>query len=239
MLTLKEYENQIKSFQDKFGTEIIKGEQGSLAWLQTRLGVITASEVSDAVAGIKTKTRNTYLCKLVAEVASGMIEEINSKYLEWGKMNEAAARATYEFGNDVRIEQVPFLFRDDSFREGVSLDGLILEGGKTVEIKCPYNTTNFIKFLVNDDIKKEWDLQCQYQMRVTGAESAVIIQYDPRMVVSPFKALEFERDEKIQKMFDETIPQFILDMDTMLEMVGVKFGDQWKRLAAKDAAQSA
>ena len=50
MKTLANLENQIKSFQDKFGVDIIKAEQGSMAWLQTRLGVITASEASKAVA---------------------------------------------------------------------------------------------------------------------------------------------------------------------------------------------
>lgn len=235
MKNLADIEKQIKSFQDKFGTDIIKGEQGSMAWLQTRLGVVTSSEISDAVAGLKTKTRNTYLCKLVAEVSSGMIEEINSKYLDWGKLHEPAARATYEFENDCEIMQVPFIFKDDTFREGFSLDGIDLKTDRTVEIKCPYNTTNFIKFLLNDDVKKEWELQCQHQLRCSGAETAVIIQYDPRMVVQPYKTLEIERDPKTQKMFDETIPQFINDLDTMLGMLGIAYGDQWKRLANQES----
>lgn len=233
MKTLKDIENQIKVFQDKFGTDISSAPQGSTAWLQARLGVITASEVSDAVAGLKTKTRNTYLCKLVAEVASGMVEEINSKYMEWGKMNEDAARSSYEFEHNCEIEQVSFVFRDETFREGCSVDGFIRDHKKNAEIKCPYNTTNYIKFLLNDDVKKEWDLQCQFQMRCTGADLADIIQFDPRMAVSPMHVLTVERDLKTQAMFEEMIPQFLMDMDTMLKMVGVNFGDQWKRIATQ------
>lgn len=233
MKTLIQIENQIKTFQDTFGTDIIKADQGSTAWLQTRLGVITASEVSKAVAKLGTDTRNTYMCQLVAEVASGVVEEINSKYMEWGKMHEQAARSSYEFVHECEIQQLGFIFKDETFREGASLDGFIKGQNKILEIKCPYNSTNYVKFLIEDKIKQEYQYQYQFQMRVTGAEIADFVQYDPRMAVKPFKVLTVERDEETQKKFDELIPAFIHDMDTMLEMIGIKFGSQWERLAIK------
>lgn len=233
MKTLIDLENQIKTFQDKFGVDIIKAEQGSVGWLQSRLGVITASEVHKAVAKLGTETRNTYMCQLVAEVATGMVEEINSKYLDWGKMNESAARASYEFANDCEIETTNFIFKDETFREGASLDGFVKGKNKIVEIKCPYNPTNYIKFLVDDKIKSEYMWQYQFQMRVTGADIADFVQFDPRMSVNPLKSLTVERDIEHQKKFDELIPQFILDMDQMLKTVGIKYGDQWKRLLIK------
>lgn len=236
MITLKQIENQVKTFQDQFGTDIIAAPQGSAAWLQTRLGVITASEVSKAVAKFGSETRNTYMCQLVAEVASGVIEDINTKYMDWGKMHEAAARSKYEFEHDVEIETVGFIFKDETFREGASVDGVIRPQKRIVEIKCPYNSTNYIKFLVEDKIKAEYQWQYQYQMRVTGAEVADFVQYDPRMTVKPIKVLTVERDPEYQKKFDELIPQFISDMDTMLEMIGVKYGSQWKRLNNKENA---
>lgn len=114
-----------------------------------------------------------------------------------------------------------------------------LKKKRLVEYKCPYNTVNYIKFLVEDKIKAEYMWQYQYQMRVTGANVADFVQYDPRMTVSPFKILTVERDEEYQKKFDELIPQFILDMDTMLEMIGIEYGDQWKRLAVKVSSEVA
>ncbi len=233
MLNLDQYAKQIKTFQDKFGSDVILGEQGSEAWLQSRLGVITASEVSKAVAKVGTDTRNTYLCQLVAEVATGMVEEINSKYMEWGKLHEGSARAAYEFANDCEIQEVGFIFKDDSFREGASLDGFIQGQNKILELKCPYNPTNYIKFLTQDSIKAEYMYQYQYQMRVTGAEVADFVQYDPRMTVKPFKALTVEIDPEYQAKFDELIPAFISDMDKALNDLGISFGDHWKRLAVK------
>lgn len=233
MLNLDQYAKQIKSFQDKFGSDVILGEQGSEAWLQSRLGVITASEVSKAVAKVGTDTRNTYLCQLVAEVATGMVEEINSKYMEWGKLHEGSARAAYEFANDCEIQEVGFIFKDDSFREGASIDGFVAGQNKLVEIKAPYNPTNYIKFLMQDKIKAEYMWQYQYQMRVTGAEVADFVQYDPRMTVKPFKALTVEIDPEYQTKFDELIPAFISDMDKALKDLGISFGDHWRRLAVK------
>lgn len=232
MLTLNDYAKQIKTFQDKFGSDVILGEQGSIEWLQSRLGVITASEVSAAVAKVGTETRNNYLCKLVSEVAAGTIEEINSKYMDWGKTHEPAARSSYEFAKDCVVEQVGFIFKDDTFREGASLDGFIQGQEKILEIKVPYNTANYIKFLIQDKIKAEYQWQYQYQMRVTGAEVADFVQYDPRMTVSPFKVLTVERDADYQAKFDELIPAFIDDMDKMLEKIGLTFGSQWLRLKA-------
>jgi len=231
MQSLSSFENQIKTFQDKFGVDIINAEQGSLGWLQTRLGVVTASEASKAVAKPGTETRNTYMCQLVAEVATGFVEEINSKYMAWGKMHEAAARASYEFQNDCEIENVGFIFKDETFREGASLDGFIKGTNKIIEIKAPYNPTNYIKFLVDDKIKPEYMWQYQFQMRVTGADVADFAQFDPRMNVSPFKAKTVWREPEFQNKFDELIPQFIMEMDTMLSMIGIKFGQQWSRLA--------
>ena len=230
MITLSNIEAQVKTFQDKFGVDIIRAEQGSMAWLQTRLGVITASEVSKAIAKVGTDTRNTYMCQLVAEVATGVVEEINSKYIDWGRLHEKAARASYEFQNDCEIESVGFIFKDDSFREGASLDGIIQGTNKMIEIKTPYNPTNYIKFLVDDKIKPEYMYQYQYQMRVTGADVADFVQYDPRMKVNPLKVLTVHRDQEIQDKFNELIPAFISDMDNMLEKVGIGFGSQWKRL---------
>lgn len=233
MLQLAKFETQIKSFQDRFGTNIITAEQGSLAWLQSRLGVITSSEVSKAVAKVGTETRNTYMCQLVAEVATGVVEEINSKAIDWGNLNEQSARSTYEFANDAIVDKVTFLFKDDSFREGSSLDGIVRGTGKPVEIKCPYNPTNYIKFFVDDKIKAEYQWQYQHQIRVSGADEIDFAQFDPRMSVSPIKTLTVSRDEEYQQKFDELLPAFISDMDKMLAKIGVQFGDQWKRIASR------
>ena len=114
-----------------------------------------------------------------------------------------------------------------------SLDGIIKGQNGIVEIKCPYNPTNYIKFLISDDVKKEYFKQYQFQLWVTGADFTDFVQYDPRMTTTPFKSVRFEKGEKTHKEFDELIPQFISDMDGMLQAIGISYGQQWARLAVK------
>lgn len=229
MITLSKIESQVKSFQDRFGVDIIKAEQGSMAWLQTRLGVITASNASKAVAKAGSETRHTYMCQLVAEVATGVVEEINSKYTDWGKLHEKACRASYEFEHEVEVKEVSFIFKDENFREGVSVDGLAqLDSGLVpTEFKCPYNTVHYLKFIFDSKIKKEYEWQCQFGMRVLGSEKYHISQYDPRMKVRPFSTMVFERDDKAQTTLNDAIPQFIHEMDIMLRDLGLVYGTQW------------
>ncbi len=172
------------------------------------------------------------MSELVAQVCTGIMEEINSKYLDWGTQQEDAARSYYEFSSGHTVTQLPFVFKDNSFREGCSPDGIVTES-KGVEIKCPYNTVHFIKFLTADEIKSEYDWQAQYTLRVMGAEEWDFVQYDPRMKTTPMHTITVKRDVEKQKKFDDLVPAFIEDMDKMLGKIGVNFGDQWKLFGAK------
>lgn len=226
MKTLAEINETLGAFQKMFGFDALTVEQGSPDWLRLKLGVISASNASKVVAKVGSETRRTYMTDLVAQVCTGTIEEINSKYMEWGKQQESSARSAYEFENDLLITQVPFVFKDMTFREGCSPDGLVSES-KGVEIKCPFNTQNFIKFLVDDEIKPEYVWQYQYTLRVMGADEWDFVQYDPRMKRTPMKTLTVKRDDEKQKILEDAVPKFIEEMDAMLNKIGIKFGEQW------------
>lgn len=235
MKTLSEIESLAKAFHAKFGLDIANAPQGSEAWLWTKLGVISASNASKVVAKKDSETRATYMAELCAQVATGLVADLDGKALDWGKQNEAAARSCYVFSRDVDIVEVPFAFMDDGFRVGCSADGIILEKGKPVargvEIKCPYNTANYVKFLVSDKIKPEYEWQYNFCMLVFGAETWDFVQYDPRMHAHPQHIIEVVRDEEKIKKLEDAIPEFIADMDKMLAKIGLEYGSQWKRLA--------
>jgi hypothetical protein len=197
------------------------------------------SNASKIVAKRDSETRATYMASLVAQVCTGVIEEINSKELDWGKQHEDAARAAYEFLAQVKIQQVSFVFSDETHRVGCSPDGFPVGMKRGSEIKCPWNSANYIKFLVAEKIKSEWEWQCQGGMWVTGAESWDMSMFDPRMKTKPFHSIEIERDEKKQATLSDAIPQFIYDMDQVLEQIGVKFGDHWLAIAENQKRESA
>lgn len=233
------YDKILREFEAKYGLAIRDARQGSDVWLKTKLGVVSASNASRAVSKEGTETRNTYLCKLVADVCTGVIEDdYNFKQTNWGKENEDAARSSYEFSTNQHMSPLPFVFKDGLFRVGCSPDGVILGANKPAEIKCPWDSTNYVKFLLEGIQKPEWKWQNQMTMWVMEADEMDVTHFDPRMKTTPIHTVLVKRDPDMQKRLSEAIPELLHDMDKMLEELGVKFGEQWLRLRDKknDAA---
>ncbi len=229
MKTLVNIDQTLMAFEKKFGLPLRNAQQQSPAWFQGRLGVITASNASKAVAGAKTDTRFGYLCGLIADVCTGVIEEVSFKQTDWGNQHEDAARSAREFATGEKITPLGFVFKDESFRTGCSPDGISL---KPEEIKCPFDSANYVKFLLDSKQKPEWVWQNQMTLWVLEADGMFVTQFDPRMKSKPLHTIEIEANPASQKQLDETIPQLIEDMDGALKEIGIEFGDHWLRIAA-------
>lgn len=230
---LKRIEATSHEFHKRYGINLLDMQQGSDAWHQSRLGVITASNawkvVSKGRGNAPSETRRTYMMSLVAEIATGVWEDIKSPILQWGKDNEDGARSSYELLTNNEVTEVAFVFKNDTFRCGVSLDG-IANGNIPAEYKCPWNTVHYLNFLLEEKIKKEYFYQCQFGMWVTGGSQYHMGQYDPRMKKSPFHMAAVPICPEAQAEFDAEVPKFIKEMDEILEKLGFKFGEQWERL---------
>lgn len=228
MKTLSEIQKTLESFEKTYGVSVSGAQQGHPVWFIMKLGVLSASSASKIVAKKDSETRLTYMSELVAQVCTGLIEEIGSKATEWGHQNEDAARSSYEFATGLAMTRLCFVFKDGTFREGCSPDGIV-SATKGAEIKCPYNTVHYIKFLAEEKLKPEYQWQNQFTMRVMDAGEWDACQFDPRMRKSPLKYMTVPRDPEMQKVLDDKVPEFIHDMDKMLAKIGVRFGDQWIR----------
>lgn len=239
MKKLAEYDRILREFEDKFGLEVRSAKQGTDRWLELKLGVISASNAFRAVAGKETDTRQTYLYELVSEVCTGVIEEISFKQMDWGKEHEDAARSSYEFSTGQHMKPLTFVFKDNKFREGCSPDGIVLQSMKPAEIKCPWDSTNYVKFLIDGIQKREWKWQNQFTLRVMGVDEMDVTQYDPRMKAKPIHTVLVKKDHDMQKKLEDTIPELILDMDKILKKIGVPFGEQWTRLVKKGSNDAA
>ena len=212
-----------------FGEQVQEFEQGSYQWHRARLGVITASEAYKVLQKHGSATRDGYMHMLIHEIATKAPgEELTAKPIMWGREHEPTAREMMGFMYHP-VETYPIVFKDDDMRCALSPDGVshVVE-----EIKCSWNGGYYIDFLVNGKIPKkqydEWTKQVQFGMWVAGLDVSGFTGFDPRMPSNMIKRIEVERDEKMMKQFDDEIPQFILEMDRKLEMIGLKFGDQWK-----------
>ena len=206
--------------------EIIIADQGTEHWLNMKLGVISASNISRLLAKKGTDTRNGYLAELVGQVCTGQYDEINARALEFGKVNEVAARAAYEFESGNSLEQVGFIYNLNR-RVGCSPDALVKGKNKGVEIKVPFTSKVFIEFLTMGKIKKEYQLQCQFSLWVSGYETWDFVNFNPRMKKNMLHYVTIERDMETMALFDEAVPEFISEMDQMLALAGFQWGDQW------------
>lgn len=175
-----------------------------------------------------------YMNELIGEICTQMPpEQVSAKMLEWGNMNEPKARDVYAFTNMVSVYEIPFVYRDESMRCGISPDGIVEDRG--LEIKCPWTTKVHIDTLLNDAVKDMYFLQMQFSMYVTGAEKWDFCSFDPRISgKNGFKVITFERDEEVISKIDERVKLFASQMDEKLAQLGLKFGDQWKVEATPD-----
>lgn len=218
----------LKAASSVLGFDATDVEQNSVEWLYMRLGVLTASNADKIVAGIKTATRRGYMASLIKEIVTCEVaEQLPFKQLEHGNLYEPIARDSLSLSLMDDIKELPFVYKDESMRVGMSPDGAI--GNKVVELKCPYDSSVFVKFMCFDEVKKEYHKQQQFQIWVADADGGYFGNYDPRMkLCKEIHFSEVDRDESFMKTLDDAVPQFIHDMDKALESIGVTFGDHWK-----------
>lgn len=236
MKTIQQINQTLKAFESKFGYKIYGADQKSEVWFNTKLGVLSASNASAIVAKKESATRFTYMAELIAQVCTGIYPEVNAKAMDWGNQHEDACRAYYEFSTGHKLTKLSFVFKDENFREGCSPDALVTDK-KGCEIKCPFSTANYIKFLLGDSISSDWKWQAQFTIRCLESEAWDFAEYDPRMRKKPMKIVPIEKNEPMQKTLDDAVPQFIHDMDVALKQIGIDFGDQWERLREKPTFQ--
>ncbi len=172
--------------------------------------------------------RQGYMAELVAQIATGLIpEQMSFKQCEWGHDHEDQARAFFELEHGVDVEVPAFIYRDKEKRFGISPDGLIVGKKIGLELKCPFTSKVFVEFATCDKIKKEYIEQCQYSMWVTGYEAWYFANYDPRIKTKKLHWVLIERDQVFMDKYDKAEKNFIRDMDSMLDKLGLEFGSQW------------
>lgn len=165
--------------------KIINVEQGSPEWLAIRCGKFTASEIFKLCApkGFG-QTGESYIFGVLAEHLTQQYNQIGSKAMDWGKDYEPYARELYNRLTGSQIKEVGFIQSDFSELVGFSPDGLGDNFG--IEIKCPFESENHLKYLILKsqqelkELKPQYYWQCMFALMVTGFEYWDFISFDPR-----------------------------------------------------------
>ena len=187
------------------------------SWQDERLGVFTASRISELLTAAKGDkdafgaVANAYIMEKVCELLTGETKpETYSKAIEWGTEHEAAAMALYI--KRTQPEKCIYYGKSNpqvfSMSPAINLlgspDGLIFDK-KVIEVKCPYNTVNHVENLMLDletfkKERKEYYAQIQVNMLVTDTNIADFVSYDPRMIDERLQLfiLEIPKDSEFQ-----------------------------------------
>lgn len=178
-------------------------EQGTEAWLQLRLGKVTASRVADIMAKTKTgvsASRGNYLIELALQRVTGNIEPMyTNDAMAWGTATEPQARVAYEVKTGNFVDQIAFVEHPTIEWFGCSPDGLVGNDG-LIEIKCPNSATHWAT-IKDGKPPNKYVVQMQTQMACTNRQWCDFVSFDPRM---PERSQLFIcRVERDQTMIDE------------------------------------
>lgn len=190
------------------------------AWRAERIGRFTASEIYKLMQSGKKGEyfgagAMTYIMEVVGEIITGETPEESARAIEWGWANEYEAIQEYERRTGVSVQyygsgQPKFVPYNDV--AGGSPDGEV-GTHKLIEVKCPYNSGNHVKFLSmkgQQDLKEknyEYFCQAQFNLRCTKREIADFLSYDPRVIDRRLcmAIIEVNRDEELIKELEERI----------------------------------
>lgn len=200
--------------------KIIDFPQGSVDWLQSRAGKVTASRISDVMAKIKSgeaAARRDYKAQLVAEILTGMPQGdtyINAE-MQYGTEQEPFARAAYEVAENVMVDQVGLVVHPRIERAAASPDGLVGDKG-LVEIKCPKVATH-LNYLLDGVVPSKYQPQMLWQMACCEREFCDFVSFRPDLPpeLQLFKVRYSRDDARIREMEAETIV-FLAEVDELV-----------------------
>ena len=192
-------------------------EQGSGQWFELRMGIPTASEISNVVTSrgepCNGEARKTYMAGLVGERLTRTIDvDHSTPAMERGKALEPKARAWYELETGRDVREVGFVYQDKARRWGGSPDGLCGERG--IEIKCPQRAQMIKTLLAGDKIPAKYIGQVQFLMFITGLSVWDFLVWTPEPQI-PNRIWTVEADAKLHAAYAEHLTPFCDDLATM------------------------
>lgn len=198
---------------------VAEAPQQTQEWLDQRAGHITASRISDMLAGGEGLSREKYKTQLAIERLTGkpLKDGFKNSHMERGNLLEPEARELYCFLYGVDIEQTGFLRHPRIEWLGASPDGLIVGDNGLIEIKSPLPHVH-VGYLLNKCIPRKYLLQMQLQMAVTVRMFCDFISYcadmPPRLRLL---VIRFRRDNALIAELETEATLFNAEVESLAE----------------------
>lgn len=184
--------------------------QGSPSWIETRVGRITASRLSDWLAvskrpnkdGVHTplKARTDYGRELSFEIQFGVpFSKFQTAAMEQGIVMEEVVKTRYAQEKGIEIKPAG-VFYNEVF--AASPDGLIGNDG-LIEVKWLYDTA-FMDVLT-EGVPENYMLQMQGQLWATGRKWVDFVVANGN--TNTYKVIRVKRDEEIIKRIQDSLTE--------------------------------
>lgn len=181
-------------------------EQGSPEWFEARKGLPTASCFSKIITpktGKLSASVDTYIAELIAETQEDTTEQVQSYWMERGRLLEGEARSYYEFAKEVDVQQVGLIL---NYGVGYSPDGLIKPKGG-LEIKCPMPKTH-IKYLMAGELPSEYRPQVHGGLYIAELEWLDFMSYCPGYNPLLIRVVPSEYTEQLAHAIDTFLERY-------------------------------
>jgi len=181
-------------------------EQGSSTWLEARLGLPTASEMSNILTPkfSLSSSRLGYMGGLLAEYIEGDTGEgFTSEWMTRGNDIEPMARAMYSAMTGREVEEVGLVYQSDTKDRSCSPDGLTDSRKRGLEMKAP-KLKNHIKYVLENKLPSVYAVQVHSCMNVCNIDEWDFVSFHPkyRPLILTIER-DWDIDRKIQKALDE------------------------------------
>lgn len=228
-------------------------EQGTEEWERIRIGRFTASEIHRLMEPskremtpeeLKARPKNgkgssaklvydytklsdaalTYINEKVAEILTDQPKSSGYAFpIVWGKEHEDEAAEFFTTKTGLETEKVGFFPYTE--HAGGSPDRFV--SADILEIKCPYDSVNQIKYLMLTD---QWDVkrnhfdywcQCQCNMMFTERDLCHFVTFDPRMKENKHKMrhIEIKADKEFHDLVRNQIAKATEEKLKLLQLL--------------------
>ena len=199
---------------------IVDCVQGEEQWFKEKLGKVSASNASKIITneGKPSKQYKDYLYTLAAEVITGTrAETYKNANMEMGLEREEESRQLYEIINNVKVEQVGVIYKDEKKEFLCSPDGII-NNEYGLELKNVLPKTQ-VKYLLNNKLPSEYFSQVQFSLYVTGFKFWDFVSYSPSL--KPL-IIRVERDEDFLKLLKVELTMFCGKLNMVIKQLKEK-----------------
>ena len=199
-------------------------DQGSQAWLESRMGKVTASALSNVMMAKTAAGYQNYMAQLICERLTGEpVETFKSAAMEHGTETEPQARAFYELETGNEVVECGFIPHPTLANSGASPDGLIGDDGG-IEIKAP-QPAKHIKNLMGGTIDNAYMLQMQWGMACTGREWWDFVSFNPSFPAHlQLHVQKVKRDQEMIEDITAAVTSFLSEMESKLRVLEARAG---------------